>query len=80
VNLASIVSPHPAEALALVQGSRRVNYGQLRADVERARAGLAARGVGPDDRVGLLCTSSPEFVVAYLAILGLGGVAVPINP
>ncbi len=80
MNLASIVSPHPAKALALVQGSRRVNYGPLRDDVERTRAGLGARGIEPDDRVGLLCGSSPEFVVAYLGILGLGAVVVPVNP
>jgi len=80
VNLASIVNPHPAEALALVQGHRRISYGQLRADVGRARAGLVANGVRPGDRVVLLCTASPEFVVAYLAVLGAGAVVVPVNP
>ena len=80
MNLASIVSTHPAEALALVQGRRRINYGNLRADVERARAGLAANGVGPGDRVALICASSPEFVIAYLAVLGVGAVVVPVNP
>lgn len=80
MNLARIVGPHPAKALALVQGHRRVSYGQLRAQVARSRAGLVANGVGPDDRVGLLCPSSPEFVVAYLAVLGVGAVAVPLNP
>ena len=63
-----------------MQGHRRVSYGQLRAEVARARAGLVANGVGPGDRVGLLCTSSPEFVVAYLAVLGVGAVAAPVNP
>ena len=32
------------------------------------------------DRVGLLCASSPEFAVAYLAVLGVGAVAAPVNP
>ena len=80
MNLASIVGPHPADTVALVQGSRRVSYGQLRAGVARARACFAAHGVGQDDRVALLCASSPEFVVAYLAVLGLGAAAVPLNP
>ena len=48
--------------------------------MDRARAGLAANGVRRDDRVALLCSSSPEFVVAYLAVLGVGAVAVPLNP
>ncbi len=80
MNLASIVSSHPAEALALVQGRSRINYGKLRADAERARAGLASNGVGPGDRVALICASSPEFVIAYLAVLGVGAVVVPVNP
>ena len=42
--------------------------------------GWASGGIEPDDRVGLLCGSSPEFVVAYLGILGLGAVVVPVNP
>jgi long-chain acyl-CoA synthetase len=80
VNLASIVNPHPPDALALVQGTRRVNFGQLREELEHARAGLVAHGVKPDDRVGLLCSASIEFVVSYLAVLGIGAVAVPLNP
>ena len=44
------------------------------------RGGLAALGVGAGDRVALLCGNGRYFVVAYLATLGLGAVAVPLNP
>lgn len=80
MNLAGIVNPHPPDALALVQGTRRVTFGQLRDELEHARSRLVARGVKPDDRVGLLCNASIEFVVSYLAVLGVGAVAVPLNP
>ncbi len=44
------------------------------------RGGLASVGVSDGDRVALLLGNSPQFVVAYLATLGLGAVAVPLNP
>ena len=42
-------------------------------------AGLAARGLGRGDRVGLYCPNVPEFVVSYLGILKAGATVVPIN-
>jgi long-chain acyl-CoA synthetase len=80
VNLASIVEGHPDDAVALIGRGVRTTYGELRADVARARAGLVARGVAPGDRVALLCANNRLFVVGYLAVLGAGAVAVPLNP
>ncbi len=37
-------------------------------------------GVGDGDRVALVLTNGVPFVVTYLAVLGLGGVIVPLNP
>ena len=37
-------------------------------------------GVGPGDRVALLCGNDPYFVIALLATVGLGAVAVPAQP
>jgi long-chain acyl-CoA synthetase len=37
-------------------------------------------GVGPGDRVALAWPTSVDFVVAYLAVLATGAVAVPLNP
>jgi acetoacetyl-CoA synthetase len=51
-----------------------VTWGELRADVARARAGLRALGVGPGDRVAAYLPSIPEAVVAFLATAGLGAV------
>jgi acyl-CoA synthetase (AMP-forming)/AMP-acid ligase II len=40
---------------------------------------MAARGVGPGDRVALLFANSPELVFCYFACFKLGAVAVPLN-
>ena len=44
------------------------------------RGALAGLGVGTGDRVALLCANGRFFVETYLATLGLGAVAVPLNP
>mgnify|MGYP000367368474 CR=1 FL=1 len=42
--------------------------------------GLADAGVGDGDRVAILCANNRYFVISYLAVIGLGAVAVPLNP
>jgi long-chain acyl-CoA synthetase len=80
MNLAHIIDAHPADRVALVSRSRVTTYGALRDQVARVRGGLAALGVGDGDRVALLCSNGRYFVDVYLAVLGLGAVAVPLNP
>ena len=81
VNLATIIDPHPADAPALLSDEGVVTtYGELRRQVAGMRGGLARLGVHPGDRVAIICANTPAFVVAYLAILGVGAVAVPIDP
>jgi long-chain acyl-CoA synthetase len=81
VNLASIVDPHPAESLALLgEAGRSVTYGELRDDVARLRGGLTGLGLQRGDRVALALPNDPDFVAVYLAVLGIGAVAVPLNP
>jgi long-chain acyl-CoA synthetase len=80
VNLADIIEGHPDEAVALVAPEGTLTYGQLRAEVAAARGGLVRLGVRPDDRVALVLPNGRPFVTAYLAVLGVGAVAVPIDP
>ena len=42
--------------------------------------GLKGIGVGPGDRVALICETRPEWMVADLGVLAAGGVTVPIYP
>ena len=34
----------------------------------------------PGDRVAVLCGNNDLFVTSYLAIIGIGAIAVPLNP
>jgi long-chain acyl-CoA synthetase len=80
VNVAHVVDGHNAEAIALVSRNQQITYGELRDQIERMRGGLAGLGIGDGDRVALLCGNGHPFVIAYLAIVGLGAVAAPLNP
>ncbi|HKA82864.1 MAG TPA: AMP-binding protein, partial [Acidimicrobiales bacterium] len=80
MNLASAIDAHPAEAPALVTRGEVTTYGELRSRVAEARGALIARGVAPGDRVAIVAANNPSFVVAYLGVLGVGAVAVPLNP
>ena len=80
MNVASLLDGHADEVVALISRNRETTYGELRDQVARMRGGLAALGVGSGDRVAILCGNNRYFVVSYFAIVGLGAVAVPLNP
>jgi D-alanine--poly(phosphoribitol) ligase subunit 1 len=67
-------SEHPA----VKDPTRALTYGQLRDEIGAVAAGLAARGVGPADRVALHLTNSVDFVVAAFACTSLGAVFIPL--
>jgi long-chain acyl-CoA synthetase len=79
-NLAHIFDGHPDEVVALISRNRETTYAELRSQIERARGGLAGLGIGRGDRVAILCGNNRYFVVSYFAVIGLGAVAVPLNP
>jgi long-chain acyl-CoA synthetase len=53
------------------------SYAELLGDIELFAAGLVALGLKRGDRVGLISDNRKEWLVADLAILGLGGADVP---
>lgn len=65
---------------ALITTAGALTRAELRHRSERWRADLAAAGIGRGDRVVLIAGNGELFVVAYLALLGLGAVTVPLNP
>jgi long-chain acyl-CoA synthetase len=75
-----MIDGHTAEAAAIIGRNRTTTYGELADLVARARGGFRASGIGDGDRVAIVCTNGLPFVVAYLATLGIGAVAVPLNP
>ena len=80
MNLAVAIEEHPAERAALVSRGKATSWGELRDQVARMRGGLSELGVEPGDRVALLAANNWYFVSSYLAVLGVGAVAVPLNP
>lgn len=80
MNLATIIEGHPDDAVALVSRGQPTTYGELRAQVAALRGGLAGLGLEPGDRLGIVAGNNWYFVVSYLAALGAGLVAVPMNP
>ncbi len=64
------------ERSAFLSDNRRVSYGELIQETRGYAAALAARGVGPGDRVVLRIADSPELAIAILAVQALGGIVV----
>jgi len=58
---------------------RDLTYRTLWSTIESLAAGLSAQGLSRGGHAALLAPSSPRWVEAYLAILRLGAVAVPID-
>ena len=80
MNLASIVDGKPDDAVAIVSRGKPTTYGDLERQTAALRGGLVRLGVQPGDRVAIACANNRYFVVSFLATLGIGAIAVPVNP
>lgn len=69
-----------ADVPALIGERRATTYAELGDAVGRLGASLLEQGVEPGDRVAIASDDDEAFVVAYLGVLHVGGVAVPLNP
>ena len=70
---------YPHTACTIFKGAR-ISYQRMDKITDRLAAGLAALGVRKGDRVGIFIPNTPQFVMAYFAILKAGGIVVAINP
>ena len=70
---------HP-ENVAVVFREVSLTYRELEALTNRFARALAALGVAKGDRVCVLSTNCPEYVIAFYAIARVGAVASPMNP
>ena len=68
-----------AEAEALVAGDERLTFAELDHISECAAHGLAARGIGKGDLVGIAMRNCPAWIVGYMAIVKAGAVATLFN-
>jgi long-chain acyl-CoA synthetase len=65
---------------ALVHRDERIALVDLIERIERLASGLAQRGIGAGDAVGLVLRDDPWFVTSFHAITALGAIVVPVNP
>lgn len=68
------------EALAVVCGSKSITYRELNRRANQLARYLRARGVGVEDRVGLMTERSIETMIALLGILKSGAAYLPLEP
>ena len=79
-NLAESAARHPQRVAIDYYGSR-LTYAELKRQVDALAGFLQQRyGVRRGDRVLLYAQNSPQFVIAYYAILRADAVVVPVNP
>ena len=67
---------------ALIDGpsGRTITYQQLAQGIEAVAAGLHDRGFGKGDVLAIFSPNIPEYAIAYLAAIRLGGIVTPANP
>jgi long-chain acyl-CoA synthetase len=65
--------------LAVADGTIRLDWGSLRAAVDRLAAHLVASGLQPGDRVAVFGHDGAATLVAALAVLRAGGVHAPVD-
>jgi len=79
-NLAKKAAAHP-ERIAVDYYGTRVSYTELKRDADALAGYLQRRrGVAKGDRVLLYLQNSPQFIIAYYAVLRADAVVVPVNP
>jgi benzoate-CoA ligase family protein len=79
-SIVDYIAEHAARSpdrVAIHYKNRKLSYGELVEAAARCRGALAARGIRPGDRVALVMSDSPEMVIAFLGIMGMGAIAVP---
>ncbi|MFI1143124.1 amino acid adenylation domain-containing protein [Streptomyces sp. NPDC020780] len=70
-------APH---APAVRDAGTTLTYGELNARADALARHLAARGIGPEDRVAVALPRTNDLVVALLGVLKAGAAYVPLDP
>jgi acyl-coenzyme A synthetase/AMP-(fatty) acid ligase len=74
-----IFLPEREARIAVLFEQREISYDELRSLTISTGEKLNALEIQSGDRVAILLNDSPEFVAAFVAIISLGAIAVPIN-
>lgn len=65
---------------AIVFAGARMNYSQLKQQVDKLAGALHTLGIAKGDRVAIMLPNCPQTIIAYYATLSLGAVTVMTNP
>ncbi len=77
----AVATPPPEGARAgLVGEYAEIRYRDLQELSDRVAAGLAQRGIRPEDKVAILSRPRPEWIATTLGIHKAGAIAVPLDP
>jgi len=76
--LLDTVAKHPGD-IAVSFNETQIPYGELNARVNLFAHALQKAGVEKGDRIVLLLVNSPVYVVAFFAVLKIGGIVVNLN-
>lgn len=70
---------HTDRACTIFKGAT-ITYGEMNEISDRLAAGFDSLGIKKGDRVGIFIPNTPQFVMAYYALLKIGAVVVATNP
>ncbi len=77
--VAEVAAAHP-DAIAVECGDHAQTHADLQADIAAVAARLAAAGIGPGSRVGVLLGRSAQVPAILLGIMAAGAAYVPLDP
>ena len=63
-----------------IAGSELMTYQEIKSSAEQLAFSLTRLGLAKGDKVGILGPNSPNWIISYFTVLGLGMPAVPILP
>jgi long-chain acyl-CoA synthetase len=69
-----------ANQTAIIFYGNKISFKQLKDEVDRFATALSGLGVQKGDKVALYLLNSPQYVIAYFAILAVGATVTPISP
>lgn len=64
---------------AIIFGERRISYGELVGEVRRVAALLTQVPVNRGDRVLMMASNTPEYLINYFAVVEAGAVFIPLH-
>ena len=78
VEALAVARQHGSREFLIYEGERR-SFDQLLDEADAIAAALQARGIKPGERVALAMRNYPEWMAAFIAVVSIGAIVVPVN-